>query len=1565
MLLRWIYQIWRIIWYALLGLITAIVLTGLVLYVSLQRNDVQRFLAHRVENAFNANYKGHISIGDLGGDIPFNIVLTNVKLTYAGPDSQYVGGQPVFDCDSVAFSVNLWDLLRRRINVTRFNIKRPTIRFTSMGDSTYTVLQALQHRKIDTTKTRLLVFKDMNIYAPQLRMEGGIMNLDRLHYTPKNVEIPTPLQLQDVNMQVFLELNNDQRFLDIEQFHARIPKTFANHIDVSGQLYNNTKLLEFNRFVVKTGQSRVELNGDIDGVNLYESDWLGQIKDAKYQLSLDSCRVYLSEFADIFPGLPLVNTPFLFNVRAKGSLSDLDLQRLDLAFNKSRLDASGQVRNLEKKNQLSYTLTLDTLKVSDEDLHHFPHSKWADDFKDWNHFYMNGSLAGTLDTLSVNSNFHFPTGNLQFAGNAQLRKPYRYSANLQANNIVLDSLRTLGKISGVINLNAKVAGKGINKDNATAKANINVSNSRINRFPIDQFAVNATLSDGFLEPNIILKSRNEQMKGTGWVDLAGSEPVFSITGTGSNINIKSFSPDTTLPETNLNMTYKIRAQGSTLDRLYGEANLDIDKSVIAGKEVPAQQIYVDLDSPEKSSRTLRLTSTYVDAIVKGTIIPTRIADMTKYWSDYIGHRVRREILFQPDSLIQHTHNQVEKPRGPVDINIDVRMKNLAMLRNYLPELPNIKSHGHLQTRVKADSSRILVSGGWKDDETTVDSIHVHTSQLMWTAGFSHGQSFRNYANLDVKATVDSLQLPQENMSNMNWTFSMKNDSISNEAKIGRIGKDVQVNLQTGSLLTDSTLVTRINNFVAGNEQYSWVNDGNPRVTYNSKKQLVFNHFRLRNGDQFIGLEGTYGQNNGDSVTCTLRNINLARVSDLVNGDFNFEGTLNAQFATHSIHIIRGLQGRIDVDRFSLDNRLVGDFSFNSQYDPAKNRFNTTIKLQTDTVKYHNYYEKNNHIVNNYVLKGYFAPPNPANPPDTLYRFNANFKSVDMWVLNYIVPGVFDNIEGRSDGTGIIWGNKKDYHFHAEFETHHVHVVPTFVGANLYLTGPVILDRDKGVTFDNINVTDNGNGRGLFYGNVDLNNFKPVKPLNLTLELYGLKFLNSKFDPDVPFYGSVTGTGTLKLTGTNESPFLQTTVPITTTPDSKLSIPSLDETTVENQNSFIKFVKNFKSDSTAKNEQIASINNNAATGSNNNGNQDKSFSQVFQLDLRFNAPQNSTVEFVFDPVTGEVLTAHGGGQVNITLEDQVLQMYGRFDISGGSYQFVAGGIFSRLFYLENGGTILWDGDPTNPRINVTAYYRARPNLQPITGEDRRVPINLMLQLSGNLQSLTNNFYFQYPTNNFDVAGTPNSAVLSLLNSEDQKLLQATSLLLTGNFTPLTSVNSNGTQNIGSNLQNYAAGIGLGQILSSQINTLLNSNVSDLDVNLSMNSFQEADLAIALRLFNDRLVLRREGLISGRTQNDIGDLGAEYRINKSLSVELFHRVDPTLSNTYGTFGNTSQLPSVNGIGLQYKVLFNSWNQLPHEVTHSFTNIFAKKKKSVPPDTTMVNDSTASVNSRKKKK
>ncbi|MDZ7682431.1 MAG: hypothetical protein U5J63_12135 [Fodinibius sp.] len=93
----------------------------------------------------------------------------------------------------------------------------------------------------------------------------------------------------------------------------------------------------------------------------------------------------------------------------------------------------------------------------------------------------------------------------------------------------------------------------------------------------------------------------------------------------------------------------------------------------------------------------------------------------------------------------------------------------------------------------------------------------------------------------------------------------------------------------------------------------------------------------------------------------------------------------------------------------------------------------------------------------------------------------------------------------------------------------------------------------------------------------------------------------------------------------------------------------------------------------------------------------------------------------------------------------------------------------------------------------------------------------------------------------------------------------------------------------------------------------------------------DLGIALRLYNDRLILRREGQITGggaqnTLEDRIGDLNATYRIRRGLSLTAFHRQDQVL-NSLRTVGSQAGdvTPTVDGIGLEGQLQFNTWQEL----------------------------------------
>jgi hypothetical protein len=124
---------------------------------------------------------------------------------------------------------------------------------------------------------------------------------------------------------------------------------------------------------------------------------------------------------------------------------------------------------------------------------------------------------------------------------------------------------------------------------------------------------------------------------------------------------------------------------------------------------------------------------------------------------------------------------------------------------------------------------------------------------------------------------------------------------------------------------------------------------------------------------------------------------------------------------------------------------------------------------------------------------------------------------------------------------------------------------------------------------------------------------------------------------------------------------------------------------------------------------------------------------------------------------------------------------------------------------------------------------------------------------------------------------------------------------------------------------------------------------MDVDINLNAYNQVDLGIALRLYDNRLVLRREGQVTG-PQSNLGSLGATYRINRSLSVKAFHRQDLTLSNITNT---QTQVEYLNGAGIEARVQFNSWKDLTRRFIRKIKGLFTDTSKGIREDKKTVDE------------
>ncbi|PSQ90669.1 MAG: translocation/assembly module TamB, partial [Bacteroidetes bacterium QS_4_64_154] len=118
----------------------------------------------------------------------------------------------------------------------------------------------------------------------------------------------------------------------------------------------------------------------------------------------------------------------------------------------------------------------------------------------------------------------------------------------------------------------------------------------------------------------------------------------------------------------------------------------------------------------------------------------------------------------------------------------------------------------------------------------------------------------------------------------------------------------------------------------------------------------------------------------------------------------------------------------------------------------------------------------------------------------------------------------------------------------------------------------------------------------------------------------------------------------------------------------------------------------------------------------------------------------------------------------------------------------------------------------------------------------------------------------------------------------------------------------------------------QLVSSQLNRYLGKALPNVDLNVGVQGEDPNNLdliyGVALRLLNERLIIRGEGLYTGdnpdaeRAQGPQGEFVVEVRLSSSVSAKVFYR------RTGDELTQNRALTSSQGAGVSYETQFSTW-------------------------------------------
>ncbi len=665
------------------------------------------------------------------------------------------------------------------------------------------------------------------------------------------------------------------------------------------------------------------------------------------------------------------------------------------------------------------------------------------------------------------------------------------------------------------------------------------------------------------------------------------------------------------------------------------------------------------------------------------------------------------------------------------------------------------------------------------------------------------------------------------------------------------------------------------------------NDQNKVIYDKDIKAYAIDNFNIISGNQEVHLAGLITSDQQKNIDLRLDNVNLSDVTpsiDSVAIDGKVNGSINLRTINNKTLPIADLS----INYFSINNDYYGDLNFQAASDQNIRNYTFDLLLENGDLK---------------TLSAQGAIDLTSEEPSIL----ASAK-LDRFRINAFSPlgkNVLSKIRGFASGEVMITGNLSNPDIGGEITLIESGLELPYLNVNYDFEGESVVKLyEHTFDFQQFKVRDRAKQtQGIIAGTITHDHFKKWM-LDLSLTTDNLLVLNTEDKDGVLYYGTGLLKGRTTLKGFTDD--LVINVNGTTNPGTEFIIPLGTVSTV-NSSKLIHFE--------SVEEEV-----------NENGElkkEDVVFEKLkgLRLNFRLKVTKDAVAQIVLDKATGSTLRGSGDGELTLNIDTNGrFEMFGNLVVDNGEYQFK--NIINKDFEAQKGGTIIWNGNPYDAQVDITAinYTRANPSvlLDEVSGS-RKIDVELYTMISGNLSAPNLDFDVKIPNASSTVA----SELDFKLRNEDDKLTQFFSLLATGAFAR--------TENSKTNFDGNAAIAGtIAQKASQLLSNMLESQNENFDVGVSydigtqsnvqdVTTDDQLGLEVSGRIANKVTVSGKVGVPVGSNTNSnvIGEVEVMMPLNRSetFQAKVYNRQNEIQFTAAEGDGYTQ------GVGISYRFDFSN--------------------------------------------
>lgn len=777
----------------------------------------------------------------------------------------------------------------------------------------------------------------------------------------------------------------------------------------------------------------------------------------------------------------------------------------------------------------------------------------------------------------------------------------------------------------------------------------------------------------------------------------------------------------------------------------------------------------------------------------------------------------------------------------------------------------------------------------------IDSLGIQFDGDSARFDFKFGFAALNTGPIDMEKTLISGNLEDARLL-LDLQFFEKSEILTQiSSQIDLLPDSVKIKFLPENLILDKKL---------------WTVPSSNSLTY-SNKEITFTDMLFTADNQKVELTDELESLEKPHIAALFDGFELENLTSFLNPvNVIADGMMQGRLIVQKPFGALGILGDLKIDSLSVLNTNLGTLNLNAI---AETIGNYTLKA-----------DLGGGGIDLKVNGNFIADEEAAS-----FDLKLDLARLDLAMLKDLIPEQITQAGGVLQGKVNASGTTIDPSYEGLFTFKEASITPTIIGTKYLFEDESIKLNNEGVYLTNFTVRDESQNTFVVDGEIGTESFiNPTFDLNVTAKKF--MAINSTDKESELFFGTGTIDADISIKGDLLLPVVRGKLAVKDQTDLTFIVPESEAELVE-RNGVVVFVNKKNPDSilTRNDEEVS----NSFNG--------------YDIKLLLEVDPTARFKIVIDSNSGDNLALTASGELDLAVDPiGRTSLSGRLVVQSGHYEMSLYSLVNRRFEIVPGSTIVWNGDPLDATLDISASYEVRTAAAPLmasqlTGSgdatqnqySKRLDFFVYLYLDGELLKPEISFGLDMPEDERgEFGGNVYSQVRQLGEQEAELNRQVFSLLVLNRFFPSggSDGSSGGTEALARN--------SVSQLLSDQLNNFSNQLFGDsgFEVGFEVDSYTngqggrsqtELNVSAQQTLFNDRLTVQvgSQFDVEGNSQasQDAGSILGNVSIEYTLTEDGRFKIRAFRKNQFESIIDGQLI--VTGLGVVFNREFNSFSQL----------------------------------------